>query len=372
MVPPESASCSGPETAPAALVPAPASRAPFDPAATRLLDALPSAALLLGDDGRVLLGNARAREVLQRRAEPLEGEPVGQLIAPLPRLLELSRRPRIERAVDVTLPDGRTVELGFSVGEVGAPGAEEGRFVVVFQDITDVARLRDERDRLLKVAAMGSALPTILHELKNPLASITAATEVLIEEVPDGALREHLHAVLSEVRRMKLSLDGVSTMGRTLVAERYAAVDHACREAFAVMSGRARASDIHCHCDIQDMPLLPLDAAMVSGIVHNLMVNAIQACSTGQTINLYARLEDAGRRFVLNVVDNGPGMPAEVYARCTELFFTTKRNGSGIGLALCRRAAEEAGGELTIESVAGFGTSVTLSVPLPRTAGPRR
>jgi signal transduction histidine kinase len=57
-------------------------------------------------------------------------------------------------------------------------------------------------------------------------------------------------------------------------------------------------------------------------------------------------------------------MTAEVYNRCTEIFFTTKRNGSGIGLALCRRAVEESGGTLTIESVVGFGTSVTIEVPL--------
>ena len=105
-------------------------------------------------------------------------------------------------------------------------------------------------------------------------------------------------------------------------------------------------------------------AAVVGGIVHNLMINSIQACSAGQAVNLRAGLCDDGSRFVLTVVDNGSGMTAEVYNRCTEIFFTTKRNGSGIGLALCRRAVEESGGTLTIESVVGFGTSVTIEVPL--------
>ena len=124
--------------------------------------------------------------------------------------------------------------IGFSLGDAGDQPPEGGRYALVFEDITEWATVREERDRLLKVAAMGSALPTLLHELKNPLASITAATEVLIEEVSAGPLSDQLHAVLSEVRRMKLSLDGVATMGRSLLSPRHAAIDHACREAFTV------------------------------------------------------------------------------------------------------------------------------------------
>jgi signal transduction histidine kinase len=224
--------------------------------------------------------------------------------------------------------------------------------------------VKRERDRLLNIAGVGTALPALLHEIRTPLASITAAVELLLEEMEDSPQREQIHAVLSEVRRMKLSLDGVLTVGRRLRRDRCAVVDQACRHAWQIMSARARSLGIYSHCAVEDMPLLPLDPAVVGGIVHNLMINSIQACSAGQAVNLRAGLCDDGSRFVLTVVDNGSGMTAEVYNRCTEIFFTTKRNGSGIGLALCRRAVEESGGTLTIESVVGFGTSVTIEVPL--------
>jgi signal transduction histidine kinase len=94
------------------------------------------------------------------------------------------------------------------------------------------------------------------------------------------------------------------------------------------------------------------------------MINAIQACAAGSTVRLSAGLTEGGRAFELKVVDNGPGMTQQVWRRATELFYTTKRNGSGIGLALCKRAAEEAGGRFEIESVPGFGTAVTLKVPV--------
>ena len=77
--------------------------------------------------------------------------------------------------------------------------------------------------------------------------------------------------------------------------------------------------------------------------------------------------------LALTVADTGTGMTHDVYTRCTELFFTTKRNGSGIGLALVRQAVTEAGGELEIESVPGFGTCITALVPViaaPRISTP--
>lgn len=118
---------------------------------------------------------------------------------------------------------------------------------------------------------------------------------------------------------------------------------------------------------------MPLDAAVVRAIVFNLVTNAIHACRAGDAIALHARLVANGLALALTVSDTGTGMTHDVYTRCTELFFTTKPNGSGIGLALVRQAVTEAGGELTIESVPGFGTSITALIPVvaaPRVAAP--
>jgi signal transduction histidine kinase len=112
------------------------------------------------------------------------------------------------------------------------------------------------------------------------------------------------------------------------------------------------------------MPLLPLDPAVVRAVLFNLLVNSMHSCRSGGTVVVHARLVDEGRRFELTVADTGEGMTAEVYERCTELFYTTKRSGSGIGLALARRAAEGAGGALDIQSIIGVGTTVTVRVPV--------
>lgn len=328
-----------------------------------LLDALPSAVLVLAmGSGRIEFANRRAAEALETTSGALHGRDVSSILAPVEWLVARREMPQPDRVLDVTLPSGRHIVAGYSVSELGAGPA--ARRLLVFQDITAWQQLREERDRLLQMAAVGLALPALLHELKNPLASVTTTVEVLLEEVEAGPVQGQLHAVLSELRRMRLSLEGVGAVGQKLRCARAGAVDLACREAWSIMSARGRQAGIQSRCEVEDMPLLPLDPAVVRAIVYNLMANSIQSGTPGTAVNLYAGLRDGGRTFELTVVDNGPGMAADVLARCTELFFTTRRTGSGIGLALVRRAAEDAAGVLEISSVPGYGTSVVLRVPV--------
>jgi signal transduction histidine kinase len=327
------------------------------------LDSIPTPAMLVGEDGIVLSTNAAVRNLLGITGEELNARRVDDVLVSMDCIVAIASTKVAKHTQQIQLRGRRQADIEVSVG-VDRLASDGKRYLLLLRDVSDDAEVRRERDRLLNIAGVGTALPALLHEIRTPLASITAAVELLLEEMADSVQREQIHAVLSEVRRMKLSLDGVLTVGRSLRSCRCAAVDQSCRHAWQIMSARARSLGIYSQCAVEDMPLLPLDPAVVGGIVHNLMINSIQACSAGQAVNLRAGLSDDGSRFNLTVVDNGSGMTAEVYNRCTEIFFTTKRNGSGIGLALCRRAVEESGGTLTIESVVGFGTSVTIEVPL--------
>ena len=111
--------------------------------------------------------------------------------------------------------------------------------VLLLRDITHTETLRAERDRLVRLAAVGEVLPSILHELKNPLAAVSTTVEVLLEEVGEGPVQEQLHAVLSEVRRMKLTFEGIGLGNQGLRSARYCPVDFAVIEAFRVLAAPA-------------------------------------------------------------------------------------------------------------------------------------
>ena len=332
--------------------------------AMRVLEALPTAVVVLSRSGWVRFANERAANIFGFRRDELEG---GRVPACLGAVVDAgsSTEAELRRECSVTLRDGHTKTVGFSMSKT------QSETIVVFQDISGVARLQEERDKLMSIAAIGETLPSLLHELKNPLAAVNAAVEVLLEEVEPGYVMDQLRAILSEVRRMKLGFEGIGAVHGRLRSERNAAIDYALREACRVLEPQLRNSGIAFRHDIEDLPLLPLDPAMLRALVFNFVTNARHACDTGDAVMLHAKLQSDEQTLCLVVVDTGCGMTPSVLARATDLFFTTKPSGSGIGLALCARAVEAAGGELVLNSVPGFGTSVSVRVPIDQWLGNR-
>jgi len=326
--------------------------------AASILEALGAGVIAIREDRTIASANPHAARILRRPLNEIEEHPIGQVVAPLEVLAAAGERNRGELSVE--LPDGSRVALGFSLSELHPfPGGPH--YVLLFQDISPVLELRKQRDRLLQMAVIGDVMPTLLHELRNPLAAVTAMLEVLIEEA-EPEMAGDLHTILSEVRRMTLGLQGLGGLVRTVHSPSHCAVDLAVREACRLLEPFAERRGVTLVATGPDMPLLPLDRGVLCGLVFNLVKNAVDACSSGGRVEVDART--VGSSLALRVRDDGSGMTPEVLARCRELFFTTKDSGSGIGLALCAQVAESSGGVLTIETGVGRGTEVLVRVPV--------
>ncbi|MEZ4229216.1 MAG: ATP-binding protein [Polyangiaceae bacterium] len=340
----------------------------------RILGALPAAVIGLSRDGTIVLANESAVRVLGRDSQTLIGTSVADVLVSMDEIRRAAGDSADERAMGHAAEDTGRV-FGFDVARIDASEPGSAEYAVVFRDITGFEQLRQERDRLLRLAAVSDILPSVLHELKNPLAAISTSVELMLEELPEGTTQEDLHAVLTEMRRMKLTLEGLGSVGRSLLSSRNTAVDHALRDAVRVLGAQARSRRIEVTSDISDMPLLPVDISVVRAIAFNLITNAVHACDAGDWIRVGAGFDAGSKQLVLSVEDSGQGMTPEVLERCMELFYTTKSKGTGIGLALCSTAVRSAGGVFDIRSEPGKGTCVEMRVTLPGRApvkGPRR
>jgi signal transduction histidine kinase len=351
-------------------------RADWGRIAAEVLERLPAGVLVLDERRTIVTANLRAVAVLGRPASALVSHPLAEVLPEVAEKLGQEGEPAPDddrlRASFVR-PDGRLVNVGFRGGDAVVDGRSATTLLI--QDLTGYDALRRERDRLLQLATVGEVLPAILHELKNPLAAVTTAVEVLLEEVEEGHVQTELHAILTEVRRMKLSFDGIGLINHGLRGERHAAIDYALIEAFRILEPQMRTKGIDCRCDVPALPLLAFDPAVLRAVLFNLLTNSIYACPRGSSVQVEARLRPPGPLFELSVADTGTGMPPDVLARCRELFFTTKPNGSGIGLALCESVVTGAGGRMEIESAEGRGTTVRVSIPVsptPQPAAPER
>ncbi len=345
---------------------------PSDAPAIQILNALNTGVVVTTEDGSITFVNVYAAEILKCNKADLQKRKVEDILFPFSDIQESIENeskdaPRQERKI--TLRTGEEITIGFQVSKVKSPESKTGpvQYALAFQDISKWNALHRDRDRLLKIATVGDVLPTILHELKNPLAAITTAVEVLLEEVeenPPQTTKEALQAIFSEIRRMKLVFEGIGATHRELHSPVPKAVDEAIREAVFVLKARAKSGGVDLSCEMKQMPPLLLDTAVVRAILFNLLSNAIDACRSGDKIIVTADLKEDHTVFEMVVSDTGCGMSEDVQEHATELFMTTKPNGSGIGLSLCKNTVEAAGGLFQINSQVNSGTRITVSVPL--------
>ncbi len=327
-----------------------------------LLEGVPSALIAVGEAGDVRFVNSVALEVLACKV-PL-GSQIEESVATIETLLEIgenSASGEMHNERGIAPACNPSLELGLRVNSIQT--AHGRLYLIVFRNISKAVQLRQERDRLLRMATISEIMPTILHELKNPLAAIITSQELLIEDLGESELAKQIHAILCESRRLKLTLDGIGVAGHALRCRRYAAVDQVCRDSFALMSGKAKNVGVVLTAEISDLPALPFSPAVIRAIVFNLVSNAIAACGVGGDVGISVFLDDEIGEFVLIVKDTGKGMSPDELEKSTELFYSTKRSGSGIGLALCKRFAEQAGGQLSIASTVGVGTHIAIRIP---------
>jgi two-component system sensor histidine kinase AtoS len=326
---------------------------------------LKAGVLFVNRFGEVTLANDAASRLLGISMKELLVTPIEELLAPVPELIKFLPADAGRAEFRRILSDGKEVVFGASISKCTTlfHGEERWHLTVLFQDITRWKQLREENDRLLQMSTVSELMPTMLHELKNPLASIAMSVELLMEE-SKGGLREELQAVLSEVQRMELTLQGVGLAGRELRTHRLAEVEQPMRHALLILSRQAGSRGVTLVNELELLPPLALHSSVIRAVLFNLVTNAIQACRPGDVITFRAGVTEDTDSFWMEVEDTGVGMDEETLERCRALFYTTKPRGSGIGLALCNKVSLEAEGSLEIHSKEGEGTLVRFVVPL--------
>jgi signal transduction histidine kinase len=229
--------------------------------------------------------------------------------------------------------------------------------------VREASRAREELTlhaiaRARELEQLGAQLS---HELKNPLSAIKTLVQVSARAAQDPASRERLEVVESEVRRMQQVLQDYLSFSRPLEKLHRGPVDLGvvADEVIALVSGRAaearvavrRRGDAHVDADRRRMQ----DALL------NLLVNALEATSPGGRVEV--EIAEAGGQARVSVRDSGRGMPPDVLARIGTPFFTTREEGTGLGVALARATFVHHGGALEYASAPGEGTTATATLP---------
>jgi two-component system NtrC family sensor kinase len=228
--------------------------------------------------------------------------------------------------------------------------------------------------RAEKLAAVGRLAAGVVHEINNPLATVSACAEALESRLQEGAfagstseedLREYLGLIRSEAFRCKNITTGLLNFSRTRAVE-YRSVDVAdiISSCARLLSHQQRGEQIEIIVEApDDLALISGDAGQLQQAVIALATNAIDAMPNGGRLTLSAHNHD--KDVLIEVKDNGHGITAEDLPKIFEPFFTTKEvgDGTGLGLAVCYGILTEHGGRLDVQSQVGAGTTFTITLP---------
>jgi PAS domain S-box-containing protein len=250
----------------------------------------------------------------------------------------------------------------------GSSGAVEG-FIAIGQDLTPLRAMEERAEHAQKLAGFGQLAAGIVHELNNPLTTITAYSDNLIARLSRA---EHDEGDLEKLRRIRDAGQRILRFSRDLSA--YARPSAAKTESVdlaAILDQAAqmcepvlRASGAKLERGFRPVPAISGNKGSLLQVFVNLITNAAQALRGSGTVRL--ELEKSAGSVVARVRDDGCGMSDEVKARVFEPFFTTKPDGrgSGLGLSIVQGIVGRHAGAIAVESQEGVGT--TFSVTLPR------
>ncbi len=226
------------------------------------------------------------------------------------------------------------------------------------------------RERVEGLTILGRFSAQMAHDLGNPLAALKGAIQFLIEEVARGqSLSEQgqfLSLLHQQVERVKRVVDDYQRLGNMQPRRSLVSLNDTVREILALQSFAADGIEIETALD-DDLPPCSVDRDLVGRAIENLVRNAIEAMPRGGVITVRTTTLGtyAGRRGVLVAVrDTGDGMDARQSERAFDEFFTTKAQGSGLGLAFVRRVVRVHAGKVKIDSRIGQGTVVTMRFPV--------
>jgi len=368
--------------------PRPARGVPDDRFFRHIVNSMRNGVIAIRRDGTVALMNDEAYRIfgLVRDAHDI-GTPFTEVLRDRP-----DGARALAAAFELTLlpnrAEFRLKELdrvvGYTLSLVRDDGGETVGAVMFFKDLTRVEQL-EERERLRdRLASLGEMAAGIAHELKNPLAGIEVMAGLLRRQVPDSKAAQSLLAdIISEAKLANaIVVEMVEFVRPIRLQVEQTNLAEVLHQAVTMAETKAKRGDIVLTVNLPDLPAVDGDEHQLCQVFTNLLTNAFEALDGHGTINITASIgsmdeDPAVLRegqvptpiVIVDVTDNGPGVPDNLTDSIFNPFFTTKPQGSGLGLAIVRKIVDAHDGRIDLNSSSAGGTRFRITLPISNSTG---
>ncbi len=319
---------------------------------TVLLEALPGGVVMLDEGGIVRAINSAATDLL---GDPLQDTEWRSICT---RAFKSASQRQVSEQGDLTLIDGRRITLAQK-----AMTPDPGR-VLLLTDVTENRKFQELLDRHRRLAAMGEMAAALAHQIRTPLsAALLYTSNASRPELTTERRSDQLDKATNCLTDLEQLIGDMLQFARGAnhadfqfsVAELLNAVDRSLRPVLR------EEQSLEVVCPDVDIELNGNREALV-GAILNLANNGLQAAGDGASVNIEVR--HVGISVEIRVTDNGPGISPDQAAKIFEPFYTSRPDGTGLGLAVVKSVARSHGGEVMLEETDGPGTTFVLRIPV--------
>lgn len=337
-----------------------------------ILGALPAGLVTVGPDAEIRFGNASAHTLLHLQPGELRGLKLQAVLPEIAAVLEGERGATLppgrgpsrgRHEASTRLKDGTEIRIGFSLAPLAL---DEGpSTIVVFQDVTEVIRLEKAVERAERLAVVGRFAAGLAHEVRNPLASMCASIEVLESALsPPAPLDRLMGNVVREAGRLNRLIEDFLALARPRkLSISQVELEPLLRGLVDMFAHEELMEGIEVRVRCEPGLTAAADPDLLRQVLWNVVRNAAEAMRSASDHGILELESTSGPEGPsIEVLDDGPGLSADVEARAFDPFYTTKAQGSGLGLAISQSIMQAIGGELELLRRPEGGTRARLGL----------
>ncbi|MFI5314923.1 MAG: nitrogen regulation protein NR(II) [Myxococcota bacterium] len=330
----------------------------------RIVDHVSSGLLTVTRAGLISSFNKEAERITGFSAAEMLGQPLTDLFPTLGPIDAGERQRRIQ--VQYRDRGGRLLHLGMSLSWLRNTSGHADGAILIFQDLTQLVEMEEQLRRSERLGAIGQLAAGLAHEIRNPLASLSGAVELLAADRPaaDRHSQTLSHIVQRETARLNRLVSDFLTYARPGPGRSEPVPLRALFEEIAELVARDASLGIQVRVDVPENLEALGNADQLRQVFWNLILNAAQSEPADRSVHVAGAR--SGESVEISIEDRGCGMARESMERLFEPFYTTKPKGTGLGLATVHRVVEAHGGRIGISSEPGRGTTVRVCLPSAR------
>lgn len=267
---------------------------------------------------------------------------------------------------EITL-NGEQKYFSFSISRLEDPDSKKIKSILVIKDLTDTKRLEDEAKKNEKLSAMGELASGVAHEIRNPINAIGMIAQRLNKEFsPKENSDEYFditHLLKTEVNRINKIITQFLNYAKPLeISLKQIEINSYLKEIYRLFEAQAKQKSIKFILQGNEKLSLRIDTDLIKQALMNIIQNAFDAVTAdGEVVIKYFKLKND---LIIQISDNGVGIPTEQQKKIFDLYFTTKKDGNGLGLSISQKIISQHKGSITVSSKINKGTTFKIILPI--------